>query len=111
MLLYVHGYHRYYDAGHHQEHIYNPGEVADVHEELGAVLLMGHPTKFCDVTDSQTPEEHGCEKPTVRHTYNTTVLMAPPRDTALAPRLSPQKRQLLKKAQKRSRLARLATRG
>ncbi len=113
MLLFCHMFHRYVDAGQHVEHNYSPGSVTEVVAELGHMFLREHPAKFCDVSGEGDPASHTCaksESANVPASFPVTALAQPPVDREMKPRYSPQKRLLIKKAQKRSRTARMQTR-
>ena len=114
MRLYCHRRHIYTDYARHAPWDFQPGAWREVPDELGEMLLQEHPHKFCDVSVEADPDNHVCSvtKEIVEEEgYRHTMMEAPPQHVMLTPRLSNQKRELLKKARKRSRIARLAAAG
>jgi|SaaInl4_135m_RNA_FD_contig_31_2189758_length_4205_multi_15_in_0_out_0_3 hypothetical protein len=108
MWVYVHREHRFthYGAGQHLQ-VFSVGDVVEVTEDLGGVLLREHPAKFCAVEDERAGRNHSCEKmPEV-----ATVVSEPPQDKAMtAPksRVAPGRRKQARNARKRSGVARRA---
>ena len=113
MRLYSHGVgHTYWDAGKKTQYGIPKEGYNDLPDEVGAILLEGHPTKLCDVTAEEDPKAHTerCDKSAA---FPTTMVEEPPVNRMMVPNthLSPQKRRLLRDAQKRSRRARMETVG
>ena len=108
MWVYVHREHKFthYGAGQHLQ-VFSVGDVVEIEEDLGGVLLREHPAKFCAVEDEKAGRNHTCEKmPAV-----ATVVPEPPQNTAMtAPtgRVAPGRRKKAREVRKRSGIARRA---
>lgn len=111
MKIFAHRNHVYEDRARHSLLVIPAGGWKEVPDELGIYLVASHPTKLCDVTDEANPDAHTCpiteQMEEERKAYEHRMLEQPPVTTVIKPRLSQQKRELLKKAKKRSRTARM----
>ena len=123
-LVYCHRLHRYVDRGKRTELTLQPAGAYDLPDGLALKLVDAHPSKLCLLSDGSDPSKHKCETTKVvkaeelleaerRELIATTHMEKPVMNTRFPSptRISAQKRVLLKQAQKRSRIARVATRG
>jgi len=77
VLVYAHKQHRYEDVASGTVYQFQVGIVLDVNEEVGRVVVEGHPGKLCDVSSELKPGEHSCEL-SAQQTYENTALAEPP---------------------------------
>ena len=106
MLVFAHRGHIYEDRARKVLYAIPVGVCRELPDEIGALLLRAHPEKLCDVSREDNPAVHRCEK-SVGAVHQDTIMVAPPLDTMVRPRMSRQKRQTLKEAKRRSRTARV----
>ena len=123
-LVYCHRFHRYADRGKRTEYTLHPAVAYDLPDGLALMLVDAHPSKLCLLSDGSDPSKHKCETTKVvkaeaileaeREALTVTTNMDKPMMDTRMPsptRISAQRRLLLRQAQKRSRIARVATRG
>jgi len=108
MKVFAHRLHIYEDRARHSILQIPQNGWKEVPDELGHFLLEAHPMKLCDVTNETDPDAHTCPiTDQERQVYEHRMMEEPTQDTMLKPRLSQQKRTLLKQAKHRSRTARM----
>ena len=62
MKLFAHDGHVYEDRARHGSIEWAIGQVREVPDDIGQLLLSAHDVKFCDVTSDGEPEAHKCAK-------------------------------------------------
>lgn len=106
MKLYAHQRHAYEDRANHRFYEWADGQVRDVPDDVGLMLLQAHPSKFCNVNGEESPESHVCSK---TREYMVSTL-EPEHKVTLEPgsgRVSAQRLKLRRQTLKRSRVARV----
>lgn len=113
MLVYAHEEFSYYDRIQRRHQTIPVGSVGEVSDKSAIKLAKSHPG-LCDVTGESAPSAHICALNHVTASdnddYSTGAVHEIPADRMMRPRLSPQKRLLLRQAWRRSRIARMTTR-
>ena len=112
MRIFAHKVHIYEDRARHSVLQIPAGGWKEVPDELGAYLLASHPGKLCNVSAEDNPDKHVCQiteqMMEERQVYEHRMMEEPPATTVVKPRLSQQRRDLLRQTKKRSRIARIS---
>ena len=108
MRVFAHGPHIYEDRATHTTYVLPVSTWREIPDGVGQLLIAAHPNKLCDVSGEDNPDSHECLLTLpARLEYEHRMMEAPPMTTAAGPKLSRQRRTVLKHAKRRSRLARL----
>ena len=118
MYVYAHRQFVVDDMERHQTFRFAPGQYHDMRDALARQVVEAHPDTLCLIPEDEHPDQHKCKtgrqvaleqanaRRTAQANYQHEMADEPEQDTMMRPRLSAQRRKLLKAARRRSGIAR-----